>query len=205
MTTDKHPYELEPITPSNAVELYLQEKATEAAEWTLYSHQSRLGHFIRWCENEEIDDLNALSGRDLHRYKLWRREDDDLNNVTLKTQMDTIRVFIRWCERIDAVRPDLHTSVVSPILSDGENERDVMIDQETANTALAWLGKYRYASVEHVILALLWETAMRRGALRSLDVDDYDPDAQLLEIHHRPETGTPIKFTCVKGIDVETY
>lgn len=195
MTTETgpRPYELEPITPENAVELYLQEKATEAAEWTLYSHGSRLGHFLRWCELETIDDLNTLTGRDMHRYKLWRRDDGDLNNVTLKTQMDTVRVFIRWCERIDAVRPDLHTSVVSPDLADGENERDVMIDRETTKAVLAWLGRYEYASAQHVCFALLWETAMRRGALRALDVDDYDPDSQLLSIHHRPDTDTPIK------------
>ena len=34
---------------------------------------------------------------------------------------------------------------------------------------------------------------MRRGAAHALDVDDYDPNGQYLELHHRPDTGTPIK------------
>lgn len=34
---------------------------------------------------------------------------------------------------------------------------------------------------------------MRVGAAHALDLDDYHPDEQYLEVHHRPETGTPIK------------
>jgi hypothetical protein len=70
-------------------------KESEVSAWTHYSHGSRLGHFTRWCDEERIDNLNAITGRDLKRYKLWRRDDGDINNVTLKTQMDTLRVFIR--------------------------------------------------------------------------------------------------------------
>ena len=119
---------LEPIEPEDALELYLEDKQSELAQASLYSHKSRLGHFIRWCENEEITNLNELTGRKLYRYRLWRREDGDLNSVSEKTQMDTLRVFIRWCEAIDAVPQDLSEKVVSPSLSKGENTRDVMVD-----------------------------------------------------------------------------
>lgn len=34
---------------------------------------------------------------------------------------------------------------------------------------------------------------MRLGALRSLDMRDYRSDELALELHHRPETGTPLK------------
>lgn len=53
--------------------------------------------------------------------------------------------------------------------------------------------KVQHASPEHVVFALLWETAMHRGALQSLYMDDYDPETRILEIHHRPDTDTPIK------------
>lgn len=76
---------LESLEPETALELSLQDKEPEQSEATQYSHKSRLGHFLRWCNEQNIDNRNDLSGRDLHRYKLWRRDDGDLNNVTLKT------------------------------------------------------------------------------------------------------------------------
>jgi integrase len=184
---------LEPIEPADAVELYLTEKESEVSEWTLYSHNSRLGHFLRWCEEEDVDNLNGLSGRDLKRYKLWRRDDGDLNNVTLKTQMDTLRVFIRWCESIDAVTPDLSEKVISPDLDHDDNVRSVMLNPEDGERVLEYLQKYEYASLEHVTLAVLWRGSLRRGAAVALDVGDYDPEARRLTVRHRPDTETPIK------------
>ena len=184
---------LEPIEPEDALELYLEDKQSELAQASLYSHKSRLGHFIRWCENEEITNLNELTGRKLYRYRLWRREDGDLNSVSEKTQMDTLRVFIRWCEAIDAVPQDLSEKVVSPSLSKGENTRDAMVDAEAADEISGYLRKYEYASERHVCFRLMWRAAVRRGSIVALDVDDYSSKEQSLEIVHRPESGTPLK------------
>ncbi len=182
---------LEPILAVEAKEMYLRERSTDASEATIKAHDYRLEHFVRWCSIENIDNLNDLSGRDLHEYKLWRQEDGDLNQVSLKTQMDTLRVFIRFCESIDAVKNDLHTAVLSPTLSDGENQRDVMLDSEEARALLDYLGRFQYASRSHTLLALLWHTGLRVGAAHSLDVEDYDADERRLKVQHRPET--PLK------------
>ncbi|WP_256290290.1 tyrosine-type recombinase/integrase [Halobellus inordinatus] len=186
-------FELEPISPEDAVESYLEEKQSEFAEATLRSQRSRLNHFLQWCHNENLTNLNPLSGRDLHRYRLWRREDGDLAPASEKTQMDTIRVFIRWCESIDAVHTDLSTKVISPSLSIGENSRDVMVTAEAAEKILNYLSTYEYASERHVCFRLMWRAALRRGAVVALDVEDYDANDQSLEVKHRPRTGTPLK------------
>lgn len=185
--------DLKPITPKEAVELYLTEKEAEYARATLRSHRSRLGHFIEWCSTEEITNLNNVDGRSLHRYRLWRRDDGDLSLTSEKTQMDTIRVFIRWAESIDAVEPDLSTKVVSPTLTGDDNVRDVMVDADEAEQILEHLRTYEYASRRHLCFRLMWRTALRRGAVVALDVEDYNPDEQSLEVRHRPNTGTPIK------------
>lgn len=143
--------------------------------------------------SREIENLNTLSGRQLHRYRLWRREDGDLNKVSEKTQMDTLRVFIRWLESVDGVERDLSEKVLSPSITPDENSRDVMLDSDSASKVLAHLEKYEYASIQHVALALMWHTMMHVGGVHTLDVDDYDPDKQFIKVHHRPETGTPIK------------
>ncbi|MFB6072854.1 MAG: site-specific integrase, partial [Halobacterium sp.] len=104
---------LEPIDAETALELYLADKENELSEASLKGHKYRLGHFVRWCnEVEAIQNLNTLTGRQLHEYRLWRRDDGDLNKVSEKTQMDTLRVFIRWLESIDGVEQDLSQKVL---------------------------------------------------------------------------------------------
>lgn len=111
---------LEPIDPETALELYLTDRENEVTQATLYSHRSRLGHFVRWCDEREITNLNELTARQLYEYRLWRRSEGDLEPVTEKTQIDMLRVFIRWLEHVDGVDPDLSTKVKSPSLDEGE-------------------------------------------------------------------------------------
>ena len=193
--------ELEPIDPETALELYLAEKEMELSKSTLRSHRSRLGHFIRWCDERDITNLNDLTGRKLQEFCLWRRNEGDLSKTSVKTQIDTLRVFVRWLGTIDAVDPELHVKVVSPDVTPDENSRDVKLDSEDAEAILEHLETYEYASRQHVTIALLWHTMLRRGAARALDVGDYDPEEQCLEVRHRPDSDTPIK----NGIDGERF
>ncbi|MXR19229.1 tyrosine-type recombinase/integrase [Halobacterium bonnevillei] len=184
---------LEPTTPERALELYLDDKSRDCQQATVDAHRSRLGFFVDWCEDQDIDNLNDLSARDLHEFRVWRRQ--DLNTVSEKTQMDSLRVFIQWCETIDAVESGLFKNVDSPSLDDGENARDTVLHAERAREILDYLERYEYATTEHVAWVVLTETGMRLGAARALDVRDYRPDAKTphVEICHRPETETPIK------------
>jgi len=193
--------ELEPIDPETALELYIAEKEMELSKSTIRSHRSRLGHFIRWCDERDITNLNELTGRKLQEFRLWRRNDGGLAKVSVKTQIDTLRVFVRWLGTIDAVDPELHVKVISPDVTPDENSRDVKLDSEDAEAILEHLETYEYASRPHVTIALFWHTMMRRGAARALDVDDYHPEEQCLEVRHRPESDTPIK----NGFDGERF
>lgn len=184
---------LEPIEPETALELYLADRENNVTEATIRSHRSRLGHFIRWCDDEEITNLNNLTGRKLHRYRLWRRDEGDLSPATEKTQMDTLRVFIRWVESIDGAPEDLHVKIRSPTLTGDDNVRDEMLEEDRAEELLDYLRRYEYASRPHVVIALMWHTMMRVGAIHSLDVSDFDPEEKSLEVVHRPDEDTPIK------------
>lgn len=185
--------ELEPIHPSSALELYLTDKENESAQATLYSHNSRLGHFTRWCEENDIENLNVLTGRKLQEYRIWRRNEGNLKPVSEKTQMDTLRVFVRWLESIDAVERDLSTKVLSPSISPNQNTSEEILKADRADSILGHLAKYEYATIAHVTLALMWHTMARIGGVHALDVSDYHPQNQYLEIRHRPDTETPLK------------
>ncbi len=186
---------LEPTKPQEALELYLEDKARECRKSTIDSHRSRLGFFVEWCAERGIDDLNNLSARDLHEYRVWRRDDGDLTVNSEKTQMDTLRVFVEWCETIDAVQPGLFKKVKSPSIPDEEAARETTLHVSRGKEIVAHLERFEYASVEHVGWLLLTETGVRVGTTRALDVEDYRPDAEQphIDVVHRPETDTPIK------------
>jgi site-specific recombinase XerD len=184
---------LEPIEPAQALEMYLADRESEATQSTIRSHRARLRPFIQWCDEKDIDNLNDLTGRLLHEYRLWRRDEGDINVVTEKTQMDTVRVFIRWLESIDGVEEGLNHKVLSPDLSDGDNVRSVMLESEEAVQLQEYLAKYHYASRIHVIVSLMWHSTMRIGAMHALDKGDYNSDEQYIEVVHRPDSDTPIK------------
>ena len=76
--------ELEPIAPVEAKEMFLAQRRDEVAEATLQGYHYRLKPFVKWCEQEEVTDLNELTARSLHEYRLWRKEDGDLKTITLK-------------------------------------------------------------------------------------------------------------------------
>jgi len=188
-TTD----DLEPISPEQAVQLYLEDKQREYRKSTVDAHRSRLRFFTHWCEENGIDNMNELTARDLHEYRVWRRE--GLNVVSEKTQMDTLRVFIEWCETIDAVQTGLFRKVQSPSIPEDEGSRETVLHAPRAESILEYLAKYEYGSSEHVTWAILVETGIRMGALRALDVDDFrsEADQPHLTIVHRPDEGTAIK------------
>ena len=70
----------------------------------------------------------------------------DLSPATEKTQMDTLRVFIKWLESIDGVEQDLYTKVLSPNLTGDDNIQDEMLDSKRAERILTYLEEYEYAS-----------------------------------------------------------
>ncbi|ARS91254.1 tyrosine-type recombinase/integrase [Natrarchaeobaculum aegyptiacum] len=185
--------DLKPIEPRKALELYLDDRRGDLADWTLRSHRSRLSTFIDWCEEERIGNLNELTGRDIHRYKVWRRNDGDLSKVTVKTQIDTVRVFAKWLASIEGCDPELPAKIKSPSLAKGENARSVELHSDEATKILTYLEKYHYCTLPHVTLSLLWHGLMRRGAVRAIDLRDYYPDEQYLDLKHRPESDTPLK------------
>lgn len=192
MSEDRN-HDLDPIDPSTAQQLYLDHKASQAMEKTVQGYRYRTNHFVRWCDENDIDNMNDLTGRHVHEYRLWRKEDGDLNTVSLQTQVCTIRVFLRWCGSIEAVDPNLYTKVIIPKAPPEDQQRDELLESERAEEILSYLMQFYCASIQHVVLALLWETGMRIGAAKGLDVRDVNLDDRFLSLNHRPETGTPLK------------
>jgi len=137
--------------------MYLDERRHELTDATLQSHDYRLKQFVAWCEEDGIDDLNDLSGRDLHRFRVKRREEDEFTTASMKEQLATLRMFLRFCATIDAVKPGLDEKIILPKTTE-EDVRDEMVDSEQAAQILNHLKRFRYTTLEHAFLAVLWHT-----------------------------------------------
>lgn len=69
------------------MDLYLNHRRDELSDETHQSHKYRLKMFVEWCQEEGITNMNDLSGRDLHAYRVHRREEGGLKPVTLQGQL----------------------------------------------------------------------------------------------------------------------
>lgn len=185
------PNELEPLAPTEAIAFYEDDRRSEVTEETLQSHGYRLQRFAEWCDDNDIQNLNTLTGRDIQHFRKSRSE--EVNTVTLKSQMDTLRVFLRFCESINGVQDGTADSVRSPTL-DRKNVRNKdIVRADKAETILAYLDKYHYATLEHALFRFLWTTGCRIGGAHSIDLDDLYLRDEYVELEHRPDTGTTLK------------
>jgi site-specific recombinase XerD len=196
--------DLESLAPDEARRLYLDARRDELTEDTLDGQDYRLRAFVAWCEEESIKNMNSLSGRDLYQYRVWRREGgysgEELENVTLRGDLATIRAFLRFCGDIDAVDAELFSQVPLPQVSHGGDVSESTLDPDRAKSILEYLSRYKYANRTHVVLLVLWNTGCRISALRALDLEDLDLDASrpnadgpAIQFVHRPDEGTPLK------------
>ena len=190
--------DLEPLSPREGMELYLDHREPDLSKKSIENHRYRLRSFVSFCEEEGIENLNTVTGRDLHKFRVWRRNGDgerysEVSKMTLYGNLQTLRKFLEFCASIDAVEPGMRERVLIPETEDEEETKNVYLDEDRALDILDHLERFQYASRDHVMLSLLWHTGMRLGSLRALDVEDFDADAQCLDLVHRPESGTPLK------------
>lgn len=198
-TDGSTPHGIEPISPSSAYGKYLDSIEGEKAGGTVYSHQSRLKYFVRWCqmtdedeEKEEIESMHDLRPSHINEWKTWRKDEYDLKKITLKTHLDTLRVFFRWCARNDYVFDGLIDAVPHLSVKREDQVNETWLPPERGNQIKEYVRKY--ASVEkRAIFELFWATGLRLCSVHSLDVDDFDAEDRYVSLEHRPEQGTTLK------------
>lgn len=183
--------DLQPLAPEEGVERFIEHRRPSVRQSTIENAKTRLGHFLDWCEERGIENLNDLTGRELADFVSWRR--GDVAPITLQKQLSSVRQFLRWADDIEAVTDGLAEKLHSPDLPDGAESKSVQLPEGRAQDILNYLDRYEFASRQHVVLGLLWRTGMRRGALRSIDLDDLEPDDHAIRLRHRPETDTALK------------
>lgn len=184
--------DLQPLDVQEGIERFLRYREPELEQSSMENARTRMNHFREWAVNvAEIENLNELSGRHLSDFVAWRRA--QVKPLTLQKQLSSPRQALRFWADIEAVSGELIDKLHSPELPDGAEAREEHLSAERAEDILSTLDRFHYASPRHAMMTILWYTAIRRSALRALDVNDLRPDDHALALKNRPEQGTKLK------------
>ncbi|WP_424008697.1 tyrosine-type recombinase/integrase [Haloferax denitrificans] len=167
------------------------QRSNDRAELTIESHRSRLKKFGMWLLIQGVEETTDIQPQHFEDYRIQRAK--NVKKVTVKTHMDTIRVWIRNMETYRAVPEGLSEFVRSPELTGSEGQRSDHLPVERGDRILENVRKYMWGSMEHVVYELWWAAAIRLGGVHSLDVDDFNPKKGYVQLKHRPESGTTLK------------
>lgn len=195
--SDGQTHRLEPLEPTEAKELYLKSRRDELADRSLQLHKKHVTSFVDYCADNGVDNMNDVTARTVHEYHLSIKP--EYAQTTLSIYLSTVRQFIRFCESIDAVAPNVAERIILPDRQ--RNARSELLDADDATRILSHLRRFRYASREHALFAVLWHTGIRTGTAHGLDMTDFQAERDRLRIRHRPETLTPLK----NGTDAERF
>jgi site-specific recombinase XerD len=176
-------------SPEVALQDWLNTAEYEKSEETVKNYRVLANHLREFCEQKGIETLGELDGRALLEFKVWRSQ--DVARSTLSNYLACLRVFVRYCQQVEIVPDGLVDRV--PEVRGSKEARDEKLGQEEAQAVLDHLSKFEYASRRHATFALVWNTALRTGAVHSLDVEDFHPDEQYVTLRHRPDRDTPLK------------
>jgi site-specific recombinase XerD len=176
------------------VDRWLDRASLDKADQTIADYGRQLGHFVRWCESEEIDAVSDLRPWDVEAYDTHRRA-RDLATITLRNELMTLRQVLRYAATLELVPQTVPDAIDPPDVSPRERTNDTFLSPDDA---VALLRSYRggaegrYCRV-HAFLELAWWTGARMGALRGLDLADVDYGEGFVHFQHRPEQDTPLK------------
>jgi len=180
------------ITPEQAVEDFLAEREGEVSQASHRNYKYALEELVRFCEKNGIEQISDLHGYHLKKYKLHRRG-QGIKEVTLKNNLSTLRVFLRWCEQAELVDQDFAELVQLPDLDHEERVSETILSLDRVEDILDYYYKYEYATRDHTVFQVMWHTCFRMGTAVALDLEDYVSSRNQLKVRHRPETGTPLK------------
>ena len=189
--------DLESLTPRDGVEWYLEDRQDDLRPATMRSNRSALNIFTDWTNEAGISDLNDLTGRDLARFKTWRKTETDINRVSLNGTLAILQRFLRFCETIEAVEDGLAEKVQLPNVPEDEEVRTDAPDDDAVEAIRFYYGRFEYASRRHAEFELIAEVGIRLGTVRAIDLGDLQVEDAVIHVRHRPEGsdayGTPLK------------
>jgi site-specific recombinase XerC len=188
-------------TPSSPRELSIGKardrwltKQTDKTDRTMRSYRNRSDKLVEWADDQGLETVDGLTPFLVDQFDLHIKETND-SAATVRGILQTCKLFLDYLVQIGAAEQQLPDAVDVPVLNRQEASSDIRLDPEEAQRLL---DHYRddmatFGSPKHAFLELAWYTGARLGALRGLDLEDYEPEEQRVHFRHQPSTDTPMK------------
>lgn len=185
--------DLRSVLPRDAMEEWLELQEDQRAGETAHSYRRRVRQFVQFLEAEGVMDLSKVTGRTVKDYRDHRRP--RLNDQSMRNELGTVRKFLEFGAAMEAVEPALVEVFghLIPTLSKGEDASEVLLGADRVHAILDYCDRFEYATRDHLIMQLLWDTGCRLSGLLALDVDDVDPEDRTVTFRNRPDSGTRLK------------
>ncbi|MFT4950078.1 MAG: site-specific recombinase XerD [Natronomonas sp.] len=177
------------FTPPEAVDRYMTERGPDLSDSSRYNIKSALKQFVAFCAEEGVEEIDDIDAFLLSDYRLKRSE--EVSENTVYNNLTALRKFISWCEGRNLIDDSLSENMIIP--TDRDTSRDTTLAPERVEDILAYLQTYEYASQRHALFALLWDTGIRIGAARSLNVGSVNENGGYIELEHKPDEDRPLK------------
>ncbi|MFT4921024.1 MAG: site-specific recombinase XerD [Haloarculaceae archaeon] len=183
----------EDLTVEEARDRWLT-KQTDKTDRTMRSYRNRSDKLVEWADDQAIETVDDLTPFLIDQFDLYIKDTND-SPATIRGILQTCKQFLDYLVQIAASEQELPDAVDVPVLNRQEASSDKRLDPEEAERLL---DNYRnniatFGTPEHAFLELAWYTGARLGALRGLDLEDYDPEKQRVYFRHQPSTETPLK------------
>ncbi|WP_254768043.1 tyrosine-type recombinase/integrase [Salinilacihabitans rarus] len=185
----------EELTPRAARRQFLNAKRGNVKESSYRAYKFPTRHFVEYCENEGIDAIGQVNSYLMESW-VQKREAEDVKPITAQQTVKLVRVFIKWCENSGLIEPGVYDRTRVPNVSEKEQVSQEVLRAHAANQILDYLSTYEYATRQHALFQLMWETASRISGAISLDLEDLGRDREgdpALTFVHREAQGTPLK------------
>lgn len=178
----------------DAVGRWLRKRQTDATDETIRGYRSRMNQFLKWTAEQGLETVGDLDAWTLDEYQLDVR-DQGFAPTTIKGRVNTVRLWVEYLESLNLVETGLSDAIEVPTLSRSEEQSETRLAQDDALASLGLLRESRkhYGTGMHAFLEVVWHVGPRMGAVKALDLGDFDPNEQSLAFRHRPSTGTPLK------------
>lgn len=115
------------------------------------------------------------------------------SDATILLHTSNVRPWLKWLNKRELCREAVYHILDKDELGLSPNAREEALPEKEATAILEALREQQYGSNLHALLELLWNTGIRIGEIRALDLGDINQADNDLAVRHRPDEATRIK------------
>ena len=180
------------VHPRQARSQFLESRKATQKHSTYRAYKFPTRDFVEHLEKDGVTTTQEIDGFHIEEWKL-KRQSEGIAPATLKSNVKQVKTFLIWCERASMVNRGVGQDIEVPTISVEDAASQEYISSDAAQDVLSYLETYHYATRNHAVFLVLWETGCRISGAMSLDVSDLHSSENHISFVDRKQTGTALK------------